>query len=49
MNNKDDILLAQAQKIETLKEKKRASRKNHKSKDKKRWLGVFETLHYWSI
>ena len=48
MNNKDDILLAQAQKIETLREK-RASRKNHKSKDTKRWMGSFKTLHYWSI
>ena len=38
-----------ARTLKTIRIKKRASRKNHKSKNTKRWMGSFKTLHYWSI
>ena len=46
MNNKDDILLAQAQKIETLKEKKELQERIIKAKIRK---GGWEALRLYTI
>ena len=46
MNNKDDILLAQAQKIETLKEKKELQERIIKAKIRK---GGWESLRLYTI